>query len=49
MLTQELESEVEKELDLSVIRYSRVEEDHRILSKALSIKPDEDIVLSITR
>ena len=43
-----LESEVAKELDLSVIRYSKVWEDHRILSQALQIQPD-DVVLSITR
>ena len=43
-----LESEIAKELDLSVIRYSRVWEDHRVLSRALQIQP-EDVVLSITR
>ena len=41
-------SEVARSLNLSVIRYSRVWEDHRVLSKALQIKPDDDI-LSITR
>lgn len=39
---------VAEELDLSVLRYSRVNEDCRVLSKALQICP-EDIVLSITR
>ncbi len=43
-----LESEVAMALDLSVIRYSKVFEDHRILSQALDIQPD-DVVLSITR
>ena len=42
-------SEVEKDLDLSIIRYSRVVEDCRVLSKALNIKPDVDVVLSIIR
>jgi len=41
-------SEVARSLDLSVIRYSRVWEDCRVLSKALQIKPDDDII-SITR
>ena len=44
-----VESEVERHLDLSLIRYSRVEEDCRILCGALEIKPDVDVVLSITR
>ena len=35
--------------DLSLLRYSRVEEDCRVLSRALQITPDVDIVLSITR
>lgn len=41
-------SEIAKELDLTVLRYSRVDEDHRVLSKALQIN-DQDVVLSITR
>ena len=36
-------------LDLSVIRYSRVDEDHKIISRGLRINPDQDVVLSITR
>ena len=36
-------------LDWSVIRYSRVHEDHRVLSQALQVLPEEDVVLSITR
>ena len=47
--TDEMTSEVEGELDLSILRYSRVEEDHRVLTQALRIKPDHDVVLSITR
>lgn len=43
-----LESEVARSIDLSVIRYSKVWEDHRVLSQALDIQPD-DVVLSITR
>ncbi len=42
-------TEIEKELDLSVLRYSRVVEDHRVLTKALQIDSDRDVVLSITR
>ncbi|XP_004346750.1 hypothetical protein CAOG_05065 [Capsaspora owczarzaki ATCC 30864] len=42
-----LESEVAKLLDLSVIRYSRVWEDHQLLERSLDIRPD-DVVLSIT-
>ena len=41
-------SEVAQKLDLSVIRYSRVWEDHRTLSQALQIQEDQDVVLSIT-
>ena len=41
-------SEVARSLDLSVIRYSRVWEDHRVLSEALQINETDDI-LSITR
>jgi len=44
-----VESEVSRHLDLSVIRYSRVEEDCRVLCKGLDIRPDSDVVLSITR
>lgn len=36
-----------EQLDLTVLRYSRVDEDYRVLSKALQIKPD-DVILSIT-
>ncbi len=43
-----LESEVAVALDLNVIRYSKVWEDHRVLSQALDIQPG-DVVLSITR
>ena len=43
------ESEVAKELDLSIIRYSRVIEDHRVLSRGLQIREDEDVVVCITR
>ena len=49
MAEQKVESEVAKRLDLSVVRYSRVLEDHRVLSRALQIKADEDIVMCITR
>ena len=45
----QLKSEVASQLDLSVIRYSRVLEDHRVLSHAFNIAPDQDTVLSITR
>lgn len=41
-------SEIEQALDLSILRYSRVDEDYRVLSRALQICP-EDIILSITR
>ena len=41
-------SALESELDLSIVRYSRVCEDYRVLSRALQIGP-EDVVLSITR
>ena len=44
-----VESEVGKLLDLSVIRYSRVMEDHRVLSRALQIIQDQDVVMCITR
>ena len=37
-----------KELDVSAIQYSRVWEDHRLLSKGLQTQPG-DIVLCITR
>ena len=42
-------SEIKEALDWSVIRYSRVHEDHRVLSQALQVLPEEDVVLSITR
>ena len=45
---QQLESEVAQAVDLSVVRYSRVWEDHRVLSLALQVTA-EDTVLSITR
>lgn len=45
----DLQSEVAKQLDLSVIRYSRVWEDHRTLSQGLQIREDQDVVVSITR
>ena len=45
----DLQSEVAKKLDLSVIRYSRVWEDHRTLSRGLEIQEDQDVVISITR
>lgn len=45
----DLQSEVAKQLDLSVIRYSRVWEDHRTLSQGLQIREDQDVVISITR
>eukprot|EP00118_Oscarella_pearsei_P002339 m.10281 g.10281 ORF g.10281 m.10281 type:complete len:381 (+) comp22125_c0_seq2:3-1145(+) len=45
--TTRMESEVSKTLDLSVIRYSHVWEDHRSLLKGLDVGPDDD-VLSIT-
>ena len=45
----DLQSEVAKKLDLSVIRYSRVWEDHRTLSRGLQIQEDQDVVISITR
>ncbi len=47
--SKKLSSEVASQLDLSVIRYSRVLEDHRVLSAALNIVPEQDTVLSITR
>ena len=46
---QRVESEVAQRLDLSVIRYSRVVEDHRVLSRALQIEADHDVVMCITR
>ena len=49
MAGKRMESEVAKELDLSVIRYSRVAEDHRVLSRALQIEVDHDVVMCITR
>ena len=49
MAEQKVESEVAKRLDLSVIRYSRVVEDHRVLSRALQIETDQDVVMCITR
>ena len=49
MAEQKVESEVAKRLDLSVIRYSRVVEDHRVLSRALQIEADQDVVMCITR
>ncbi len=42
-------SEISDYLDLSVIRYSRVEEDCEILAVALDVQADSDIVFSITR
>lgn len=44
-----VESEVGKQLDLSVIRYSRVVEDHRVLSRALQIIQNQDVVMCISR
>lgn len=41
-------SEVARSLDLSIIRYSRVWEDYRVLSEALQIDENDDII-SITR
>ena len=49
MAEQKVESEVAKRLDLSVVRYGRVLEDHRVLSRSLQIKADEDVVMCITR
>ena len=49
MAEQKVESEVAKRLDLSVIRYSRVAEDHKVLSRALQIEADQDVVMCITR
>lgn len=49
MAEQKVESEVAQQLDLSVIRYSRVVEDHRVLSRALQIEADKDVVMCITR
>ena len=49
MAEQKVESEVAKQLDLNVIRYSRVVEDHRVLSRALEIEADKDVVIIITR
>ena len=43
-----VQSEVAKSLDLEILRYSKVWEDHRVLEEALDIG-DEDTVLSITR
>lgn len=43
-----VQSEVAKKLDLEILRYSKVWEDHRVLEEALDIS-DEDTVLSITR
>ena len=48
IMASRLKSEVAEKLDLSVIRYSRVWEDHRTLSRALQIQEDRDVVLSIT-
>ena len=47
-MASRLKSEVAEKLDLSVIRYSRVWEDHRTLSRALQIQEDQDVVLSVT-
>ena len=47
--TVTVESEVAKQLDLNVIRYSRVFEDHRVLARALEIMEDKDVVMCITR
>ena len=47
MATQ-IQSEVAEQLDLSVIRYSRVWEDYRLLVKGLNIS-GRDSVLVITR
>lgn len=41
-------STISEQLDLSVLRYSRVWEDYRILCKGLDIKT-EDVIVSITR
>lgn len=41
-------SEVSQQWDLSLIRYSKVWEDHRTLSSALEVTKD-DIIISITR
>ena len=49
MAEEKVESEVATQLDLSVIRYSRVVEDHRVLSRALQIEADKDVVMCITR
>ena len=49
MAEQKVVSEVAKQLDLGVIRYSRVVEDHRVLSRALEIEADKDVVMIITR
>lgn len=49
MAEEKVESEVAKQLDLNVIRYSRVVEDHRVLSRALEIEADKDVVMIITR
>lgn len=43
-----VQSEVAKGLDLEVLRYSKVWEDHRVLEEGLDIC-DNDVVLSITR
>ena len=48
IMASRLKSEVAEKLDLSVIRYSRVWEDHRTLSRALQIQEDRDVVLSVT-
>eukprot|EP00941_MAST-03F_sp_MAST-3F-sp1_P003804 g3804.t1 len=42
----EAENEVSKSLDLNIIRYSRVWEDHQSLTRGLEVKSD-DVVLSI--
>ena len=42
------EDHAAKSLDTGIIRYSRVWEDHKVLSEALNIQPT-DVVLSITR
>ena len=49
MAEKKLENELAKDWDVSMIRYSRVIEDHRVLSKGLQVKRDEDIILSIAR
>jgi hypothetical protein len=44
MAESEVASEVARELDLSILRYSKVWEDHRVLSEGLNISPDDDIL-----